>query len=139
MDIYVVTPGDTIDSIARAFGTSADSVIYDNQLVYPYALAVGQALLITYPGETPLSAETGSFPNPSIQTGGYAYTYISPWVLAQTLPFLTELFIFSYGFTPEGTLILPPLDDRWMIQAAIGQNVRPILTLTPLDLSLIHI
>lgn len=135
MDIYVVTPGDTIDSIARAFGTSADSVIYDNQLVYPYALAVGQALLITYPGEAPLSAETGSFPKPSIQTGGYAYTYISPWVLAQTLPFLTELFIFSYGFTPEGTLILPPLDDRWMIQAAIGQNVRPILTLTPLDSS----
>ena len=53
MDIYVVTPGDTIDSIARAFGTSADSVIYDNQLVYPYALAVGQALLITYPGVSP--------------------------------------------------------------------------------------
>ncbi len=135
MDIYVVTPGDSVDSIAGTFDTSADSIIYDNQLIYPYALAVGQSLLITYPGEVPLPSENGAFPKPSIQSGGYAYTYISPWVLNQTLPFLTELFIFSYGFTPEGMLILPPLDDRWMIQAARSQAVRPILTLTPLDAS----
>lgn len=128
MEIYVVSSGDTVDSIADAFGVSADSVIYDNQLVYPYALAIGQALLITFPGEV-------SSDKPSIHSGGYAYTYISPWVLSQTLPFLTELFIFSYGFTPEGNLLLPPLDDYWMIQAALGQNVRPILTLTPLDAS----
>lgn len=128
MDIYVVASGDTIDSIAANFGVSADSIIYGNQLVYPYALAVGQALLITYPEEF-------SPAKPSIQAGGYAYTYISPWVLEQTLPFLTELFIFSYGFTPEGDLLLPPLDDYWMIQAALSQDVRPILTLTPFDAS----
>lgn len=128
MEIYVVSSGDTVDSIADAFGVSVDSVIYDNQLVYPYALAIGQALLITFPGET-------SPAKPSIRSGGYAYTYISPWVLAQTLPFLTELFIFSYGFTPEGNLLLPPLDDYWMIQSALEQRARPILTLTPLDAS----
>lgn len=128
MEIYVVSSGDTVDSIAGAFGVSVDSVIYDNQLVYPYALAIGQALLITFPGET-------SSVKPSIHAGGYAYTYISPWVLAQTLPFLTELFIFSYGFTPEGNLLLPPLDDYWMIQSALEQMARPILTLTPLDAS----
>lgn len=135
MDIYVVTPGDTVDSIAGTFGTSADSIISDNQLVYPYALAVGQALLITYPGEIPLPAGDSAFPKPPVQSGGYAYTYISPWVLAQTLPFLTELFIFSYGFTEEGSLTLPPLDDYRMIQAARTEHVRPILTLTPLDSS----
>lgn len=128
MDIYVVASGDTVDSIAANFGVSADSIIYGNQLIYPYALAVGQALLITYPEEF-------SPAKPSIQAGGYAYTYISPWVLEQTLPFLTELFIFSYGFTPEGNLLLPPLDDYWMIQAALSQDVRPILTLTPFDAS----
>lgn len=133
MDIYVVTSGDTVDSIAAAFETSADSIIYVNQLIYPYALAVGQALLITGPQESSVPAETGGFPKPSIQSGGYAYTSISPWVLTQTLPFLTELFIFSYGFTSEGMLVLPPMDDRWMIQAAVSQNVRPVLTLTPLD------
>lgn len=135
MDIHVVSPGDTVDSIAMTFGTSADSIIYNNQLVYPYALAVGQALLITYPGEIPTPTETGSFPKPSIQSGGYAYTYISPWVLDQTLPFLTELFVFSYGFTPEGTLVFPPMDDQWIIQAAQNMNARPILTLTPFDSS----
>lgn len=129
MDIYVVSPGDNIDRIAADYGVSADSIIYTNQLVYPYQLAVGQALLILFPEETDSSSK------PQIRTGGYAYTYISPWVLEQTLPFLTELFIFSYGFTAEGVLLSPPLDDYWMIQSSLSQNVRPILTLTPLDAS----
>lgn len=129
MDIYVVTPGDTVDRIAASYGVSPESIIENNQLVYPYALAIGQALLITFPGEIDISSK------PSVQIGGYAYTYISPWVLEQTLPFLTELFVFSYGFTFEGDLLPPPLDDYWMIQASVSQNVRPILTLTPLDAS----
>lgn len=129
MDIYVVSPGDTVDRIADAYGVSPESIIDNNQLVYPYALAIGQALLITFPGEIDLSSR------PSVHVGGYAYTYISPWVLEQTLPFLTELFVFSYGFTFEGDLLAPPLDDYWMIQASVSRNVRPILTLTPLDAS----
>lgn len=128
MEIYIVASGDTVDKIAGDYGVPAKTIIYDNQLVYPYALAIGQALLIAGPGESTPS-------KPSIRAGGYAYTYISPWVLEQTLPFLTELFIFSYGFTPEGDLILPAEDDYWMIQAALAQNTRPILTLTPLDAS----
>ena len=46
MEIYVVKSGDNVDSIAGAYGVSVESIIYDNQLVYPYPLAVGQALLI---------------------------------------------------------------------------------------------
>lgn len=129
MDIYVVSLGDNIDRIAADYGVSADSIIYNNQLVYPYELVVGQALLILFPDEEDFSSK------PQIRAGGYAYTYISPWVLEQTLPFLTELFIFSYGFTSEGELLSPPLDDYWMIQSSLSQNVRPILTLTPLDAS----
>ncbi len=127
MAIYVVTPGDTVDTIASSYQIPASSIIDDNQLVYPYALAVGQAL---YLSDTPVRPG-----KPSIQTGGYAYTYISPWVLSQTLPFLTELFIFSYGFDAEGNLLPPPLDDSSMISAAWQTGTRPILTLTPLDSS----
>ena len=47
MTIYVVRPGDTVDTIAASFGISPQSIIYDNQLAYPYPLAVGQALLLT--------------------------------------------------------------------------------------------
>ena len=50
MQIYVVQPGDSIDSIAAATGFSTSTIIYNNQLSYPYALAIGQALLLSYEG-----------------------------------------------------------------------------------------
>ncbi len=42
MLIYIVKPGDDIDSIASRFGVPTDRVIYVNQLDYPYRLAVGR-------------------------------------------------------------------------------------------------
>ena len=69
---------------------------------------------------------------PAISVSGYAYPFISPWVLEQTLPFLTALPVFSYGFTPEGELLPPPYgEDQWMISEALRFGVLPILTLTP--------
>ena len=47
MQIYVVQPGDSIDSIAAATGFSTSAIIYNNQLSYPYALAIGQLNLYT--------------------------------------------------------------------------------------------
>ena len=125
MEIYVVKPGDNIDSIAAEIGVSTGQLIYDNQLVYPYELAVGQALLVNTG-----SSETGTGRN--IRVSGYAYPFISSWVLEQTLPYLSELPIFSYGFTAAGELIPPEYgDDAWMIDAALRYGVQPILTLTP--------
>ena len=49
MDIYVVKQGDNVDYIAAATGVSAEQIIRQNQLVYPYELAVGQALFIEKP------------------------------------------------------------------------------------------
>ena len=70
----------------------------------------------------------------AISVSGYAYPFISPWVLEQTLPFLSELAVFSYGFTMEGELV-PPMygEDEWMIGKALRFGTQPILTLTPLD------
>lgn len=124
MEIYVVNPGDNVDRIAAQHQVTAEQVIYANQLVYPYELAVGQALFIpTYPDPKP---ERGAAAN------GYAYTYISPWVLEQTLSYLTELSVFSYGFSNGGYLIPPPQDDVWMTEQTRAAGVLPILTLTPL-------
>ena len=64
-------------------------------------------------------------------SGGYAYPFIRRFTLTETLPYLTDLFVFSYGFTTEGELIPPSLDDTWMIELALMNNTRPILTLTP--------
>lgn len=125
MQIHVVTEGETVDAIAQIYGIPVESLIYDNQLVYPYKLAIGQALYVPTYG---LSKE-----RPLAQVSGYAYPYISPWVLGQTLPFLTELPIFSYGFTDEGWLIPPSTAESWMIDMCRVQSVIPFLTLTPLD------
>lgn len=125
MQIYVVKSGDTLDSIAAGFGIAAQEIAYANQIFYPYRLAIGQALLI--PEESPQRDKR------AVSVNGYAYPFIREWVLGETLPFLTTLSVFSYGFTTQGNLIPPMVDDNWMINAAWQQGVRPILTLTPFD------
>ncbi|SFS04044.1 LysM peptidoglycan-binding domain-containing protein [Anaeromicropila populeti] len=49
MDIYVVQPGDTINSIADKYGVSIERLISDNGLINPYTLVVGQTIVILYP------------------------------------------------------------------------------------------
>lgn len=124
MEIYVVKEGDSVDRIADNYGISAASIIFNNQLVYPYPLAVGQALLLSVG-----NASSGSYP---AYVNGYAYPYILQEVLDDTLPYLTSLSVFSYGFTPDGELLPPKIDDTFMIRSALAEGVRPILTLTPL-------
>lgn len=124
MEIYVVKQGDTVAKIAETYAMEADTLIYDNQLENPDALAVGQALLLNTGGKEQ---------SRSIRSGGYAYTFITPVVLNSTLPFLSELAVFSYGFTPEGGLVNPPREDEWMVNWARQYHVLPFLTLAPLD------
>lgn len=124
MQIYVVQPGDSLDRIAGIYGTTIAELSYANQIPYPYSLAVGQALLVPV-GE-------GDVERRVVTANGYAYPFISPWVLEQTLPYLTNLLVFSYGFTTEGQLIPPAVSDEWMIQAAQRSFVSPVLVLTPL-------
>ena len=124
MQIYVVKQGDTVDTIAGEYGVSVEDIIYDNQIPYPYRLAVGMALLLRITGEE----GAGLY---DAYVNGYAYPFISNYVLNQTLPYLSSLSIFSYGFTTEGNLIPPAIDESFMIQAALLEDVAPILTLTP--------
>ena len=124
MEIYVVKEGDSVDRIADSYGISAASIIFNNQLVYPYPLAVGQALLLSVG-----NASSGSYP---AFVNGYAYPYIQQEVLDDTLPYLTSLSVFCYGFTTEGDILPPQIDDTFMIRSALSEGVMPILTLTPL-------
>lgn len=123
MDIYVVKAGDTVDMIAKSYSVPSEEIIYTNQMIPPFALVIGQALLIP--------TEEEYIEKPPARINGYTYPFISNWTLRQTLPYLTELSVFSYGFTTDGNLIPPALDDTFMIQQAYEFNTLPILTLTP--------
>lgn len=123
MQIYVVQSGDSVDEIAYRFGVNPATIIYVNQLEYPYPLTLGQALLIL--------DDTELLTRPALVTNGYAYPFITKEVLTETLPFLSELSVFSYGFTPDGTLIPPALSEDFMIEQAKQTGTRAILVLTP--------
>ncbi len=124
MNIYTVQEGDNVDAIAQENGIPVETLVWANQIEYPYRLAVGQALYL--PG--PVEENEG---RQALYSFGYAYPFIRRFTLTETLPYLTDLFIFSYGFTIDGELIPPQLDDTWMIELAQEDNTRPILTLTP--------
>jgi len=124
MEIYVVKSGDSLYSIASLYHTTTDSIAYVNQIPPPFRLVIGQSLLIPV-GESSQLRKT-------VLVNGFAYPYISRYVLGETLPYLTELSVFSYGFTPDGDLIPPKIDDSFMISMAQNQNTAPMLCLTPL-------
>ena len=123
--IYVVEQGDTVDGIAGKTNLPVGELIWANQLEYPYRLAVGQSLYVGAEG----SIWAGG---PLLYSFGYAYPFIDRNTLDKTLPFLTDIYIFSYGFTAEGNLVSPRTDDTPVIQAARTEGVRPVLVLTPL-------
>lgn len=125
MAIYVVKPGDSVDTISGNSGIPVGELIWANQLEYPYRLAVGQALYL--PGPVKENEE-----RQPLYSFGYAYPFINETVLQETLPYLTALYVFSYGFTEEGELVFPGTDDTRMIREAKQSGVRPVLVLTPL-------
>jgi len=122
--IYVVQPGDTLWKISQESGIPVEEIAWLNQIRDPELLIPGQSLLLQE------EDRQGPF---SIQVNGFAYPFISPWVLGQTLPYVNLLSVFSYGFTPEGDLLPPIIPDRWMVRQARGQGVPSALVLTPLD------
>ena len=125
MNIYVVQAGDSVSSIAAAFGLSPEEIIYLNQVAEPYGLALGQALLLPTGG-----GEGAIFERPFFSFG-YAYPFIDESVLQESLSYLSGLAVFSYGFSAEGELVPPQLPDEPLVAAALAAGSRSILTLTP--------
>ena len=71
-------------------------------------------------------------PTAPLDVNAYAYPFISGGLLRQTLPYLTYITPFTYGFTPAGELV--PLNDQPIIDLALEYGVTPwmhLSTLTP--------
>ncbi len=119
---YTVKSGDTVFSIAQENGISPVTLYRNNPLLEGRdALAVGESLVISYRVEeekTPL------------RLNGYSYPSIPEDLLTTTLPFLSYLTSFSYGFRSDGSLIVP--DDQTLRQNATRYRVAPVLLLSTL-------
>ena len=122
-ETYTVQSGDSIYQIARQYGTSVIQLYRNNPVLQGLpTLQVGQTLVIRY----------DPTPTDVLDVNAYAYPFIQPSLLRQTLPYLTYLTPFTYGFTPQGELV--PLDDQAMIDLALEYGVTPwmhLSTLTP--------
>lgn len=121
VQVYTVQPGDTLYGIAQRYSTSVTQLYRDNPgLGGLPAVSPGRVLVIRY-GDEPASA---------IDANAYAYPAISGGLLRRTLPYLTYLTPFTYGFTPAGTLV--PLDDDLLVELALGYGVTPWMHLSTL-------
>ncbi len=122
---HTVVQGDTLYGIAEQYGVTPTQILQNNPWISEAeGLVPGQLVVIRFQKEENLG---------DIIINGYAYTFIDRTVLRKTLPFLTYLSIFNYGFTPDGELI--PADDEEMIQIAEDFNVAPLMVLAPMDAS----
>ena len=120
-ETYLVKRGDTLGSIAARHGTTVLSLWQNNpQLGGTDRIYPGQMLVLSYP--TP---KLGAF-----AVNGYAYPNIDPRLLRKTLPYLTYLSVFSYGFDRTGRIL--PQNADLLIRMARQYQVKPLLVLTTL-------
>lgn len=118
---HTVRAGESLSLIAREYGVPVLQLIRNNPyLLYNPLLPVGQQLVISYQGD-----KIGS-----LSVNGYAYPFISSALLEETLAYISDISIFSYGFTSQGDLI--PTNDTQILEAARRFGVRSILVLTPI-------
>lgn len=115
----MVLPGDTVSTIAANYGISELALLRRNPYLVAAPLIAGEQLIIEY-------EERGGA---SIFSLGYAYPFIRPELLRETLPFLNALYCFSYGFTPSGDLI--PFRDEYLRQQANLFGAEAVMVLTP--------
>ncbi len=107
-EIYTVQAGDTLESIANAYGVSINQLQRNNpQLKGKYEIFEGQTIIINYNTEK----------KGTIAVNGYIYPFVDRDILIQTLPYLTYLTLFTYGFTPDGQLV-----DRGITEFGLSED-----------------
>ena len=118
---HTVQPRETLASIAAAYQLPLRQLYRNNPIlggipeIYP-----GQTLVLAY----------DSTPEATLSVNGYAYPFIDPALLQSTVPYLTYLTPFTYGFTPDGTLV--ELDDEALLAAARQGGAAPLMHLSTL-------
>lgn len=121
--VHTVVMGESLSSIAAQYGVSVNELYRNNPIL--------QGRPQIYPGQTLVIAYRDVFELPKI-ISGYAYPFVNKDLLRSTLPFLSFLIPFTYGFTPDGELV--DLDDGELISMARAKGIQCLMhlsTLTP--------
>lgn len=119
---HTVEEGQTLYSISKMYKTTVKRLLRNNpQLFGSKTLHEGEMLVIEYKNE----------PKRCIMTGGYVYPNVDERTLAKTLPNLSSISPFSYGFTSDGELVM--LSDDAILEEASSAGVRPVMVLTSLN------
>ncbi len=119
--VHTVAAGDTVEGIANQYGTSVSAILRNNPSVDKNNIQAGQRIVIAY---------RDTAPTVEIAANGYTYPSIDRQLLIRTLPYLSFLTIFTYGFTDEGQLIAP--DDEELIALALDYGVAPVMLISTL-------
>lgn len=129
--IHTVVEDDTLTTLSERYGVPLLLILRNNPSIAARTPAADGSITL-FPGESIIirfSDQTASVRNP-ISVIGYAYPNIDREILRQTLPFLTYLSIFTYGFTFEGELVT--VDDSELIAIARSYGTAPILLFSTL-------
>ncbi|MCC8098226.1 MAG: LysM peptidoglycan-binding domain-containing protein [Eubacterium sp.] len=120
-EIYYVKQGETLAQIAENHGISLWKLLQNNPQIVNYDLIYpGQRLVISFEDS----------PKRTMSVNGYAYPNIDRDILRQTLPYLTYLTIFSYGFTNNGELL--KIEDEELIAEAKRYGAGAIMLVSAL-------
>lgn len=120
VQVHTVRQGETLSGIAAQHNTTVLALLQNNpQLGGGDRIRPGQTLVVSY------GAKLGAF-----AVNGYAYPNIDQRVLRKTLPYLTYLSVFSYGFDSLGRIL--PQNAEMLTRMARQYGVLPLLVLTTL-------
>lgn len=119
--IHTVAPGETLRSIALQYGVTLNQIYRNNiRLKGSEEIFPGETIVISYRDK----------PTDSLEANAYAYPFIDQTLLRQSLPYLTYLTPFTYGFTFNGRLV--QLDDEELIAISKEYGTAPLMHLSTL-------
>lgn len=120
--VHTVQEGETVYSIARRYGLTQRQLYRNNPILG------GEP--VTYPGQTLVISYEGTREG-TLSVNGYAYPFISKELLQATIPYLTFLTPFTYGFGADGHLVA--LGDQVLLSMAEEGGAASIMHLSTLN------
>ena len=120
--VHSVRSGDSLSSIAREYQVSTRYLYRLNPWlggvddIYP-----GQSIIISYTEQ----------PSGQLLVNGYAYVFTDLALINSTLPYLSAIMPFNYGFDMEGNLVVP--DDVELLLLAQRQGSSALMVVAPMD------